>query len=126
MEVNRISQGGQNNLDFIDNNSQTNTNVNMQDKKPQKTDEDNDSNGKTQDKLDGKKLNKAVDMLNGFLKENKTHAEYEVHNTYKHDIIVKIVDDVTGQVVMEVPPKKILDMVAKMCEIVGVLFDRKA
>lgn len=126
MEVNRISQGGQNNLDFIDNNSQTNTNVNMQDKKPQKTDENDGSNGNTQDKIDAKKLNKAVDMLNGFLKENKTHAEYEVHNTYKHDIIVKIVDDVTGQVVMEVPPKKILDMVAKMCEIVGVLFDRKA
>lgn len=126
MEVNRISQGGQNNLDFIDNSSQTNTNVNMQDKKTQKIEENSNSNAKNQDKIDSKKLNKAVDMLNGFLQENKTHAEYEVHNTYKHDIIVKIVDDVTGQVVMEVPPKKILDMVAKMCEIVGVLFDKKA
>jgi flagellar protein FlaG len=40
--------------------------------------------------------------------------------------MIKIIDDKTGEVIQEVPPKKILDMVAKMLEIVGVLIDKKA
>ena len=38
----------------------------------------------------------------------------------------KIVDRDTKEVLVEVPPKKILDMIAKLCEISGVVFDKKA
>lgn len=72
-----------------------------------------------------KDLANAVDKLNKFLEDNKTHAEYEVHEKL-NDIMIKIVDDKTGDVIKEIPPKKILDMVAKMCEMVGALFDKKA
>lgn len=126
MEVNRICQGGQNTLDFVDNGSEAYVSTGEQQNNQQKISTDQNGSENSKEKVDAKKVSKAVDMLNGFLEENKTHAEYAVHDTYKHDIIVKIVDDATGQVIMEVPPKKILDMVAKMCEIVGVLFDRKA
>ena len=40
--------------------------------------------------------------------------------------MIKIIDDKTKQVIMEVPPKKILDMCAKLCELAGVLVDKKA
>ena len=39
--------------------------------------------------------------------------------------MIKIVDDDTGDVIAEIPPKKILDTVAKMCELIGVLIDKK-
>lgn len=70
-------------------------------------------------------VKKAVDKLNKFLEDDKTHAVYEVHSKFK-DLMIKIVDDKTGDVVLEIPPKKILDMIAKMCEMVGVMVDKKA
>ena len=68
---------------------------------------------------------KAVDKLNKFLQEDNTSAEYEVHEVFG-DIMIKIIDNDTKQVIMEVPPKKILDLVAKMMELAGVLVDKRA
>ena len=68
---------------------------------------------------------KAVDKLNKFLKDHNTSAEYEVHEFFG-DIMIKIVDNDTKEVIMEVPPKKILDVVAKMVELAGVFVDKKA
>ncbi|NKF06927.1 flagellar protein FlaG [Clostridium gasigenes] len=68
---------------------------------------------------------KAIDKLNKFLHEDNTRAEYSVHEVLG-DIMIKIIDNDTQEVLMEVPPKKILDVVAKMCELAGVLVDKKA
>lgn len=73
-----------------------------------------------------KDVKKAVDKLNKFLEGEKTHVEFERHDKFKSEFIVKIVDNETKEVIREVPPKKILDMVAKMCELAGVMFDKKA
>ena len=70
-------------------------------------------------------INKAIDKLNTFLKDQDTHAEYSVHEKL-NQIMIKIVDSTTDEVVLEIPPEKILDLVAKMCEMVGVLVDKKA
>lgn len=72
-----------------------------------------------------KDLDKALNKLNGFLKDDNTIAEYSVHEVLG-DVMVKIVDQDTKEIIMEIPPKKILDLVAKMCEIAGVLVDKKA
>jgi len=72
-----------------------------------------------------KDINKALDKLNTFLEDKRTHAEYAVHDKLK-DVMIKIVDDETGEVIQELPPKKVLDMVAKMCEMVGLIVDNKA
>lgn len=68
---------------------------------------------------------KAVDKLNKFLKHENTYAEYSVHDKLG-DIMIKIVDQDTKEVIMECPPKKILDLVAKMMELTGVAVDKKA
>lgn len=68
---------------------------------------------------------KAVDKLNKFLQDDNTRAEYAVHEVFG-DIMIKIIDNNTKEVLMEVPPKKILDVVAKMCELAGVLVDKRA
>lgn len=38
--------------------------------------------------------------------------------------MIKIIDDETKEVILEIPPQKILDMVASMCKQVGLL-DKK-
>ena len=67
---------------------------------------------RTEEKNYDEKLKKSVDKLNKFIDDEGAYAE--------------IIDKKTKEVIMEVPPKKILDMVAKMCEIAGVMFDKKA
>ena len=68
---------------------------------------------------------KAVEKLNKFLSEENTYAEYSIHEKFG-DIMIKIVDKDTKEVIMEYPPKKILDLIAKMCELSGIAIDKKA
>lgn len=63
--------------------------------------------------------------LDGVINDYGVHAEYEMHDKLK-DIMIKIVDDKSGQVISEIPPKKILDMIAKFCEMAGIIVDKKA
>ena len=70
-------------------------------------------------------VKKAVDKLNKVLEDSGTHVEYEKHKVLG-DIMIRIVNDETKEVIRELPPKKILDMVAKMCELAGLVVDGKA
>ena len=74
--------------------------------------------------VDTKALDKALKKLNKFLEDDNTHAEYSVHEDL-NAIMIKIVDDNTKEVIMEIPPEKILDMVASICKQFG-LIDQKA
>ena len=40
--------------------------------------------------------------------------------------MIKIIDENTKEVIVEYPPKKILDLIAKMCELAGIAIDKKA
>lgn len=70
-------------------------------------------------------LKNAVEDLNKVLKAEDAYAEYNVHDFFG-DILIKIVDNKTKEVLMECPPKKVIDLVAKLCEINGVLIDKEA
>lgn len=76
-------------------------------------------------KVKEKTLKIAVDKLNKFFSDKESSIEYEKHDVF-NAYIVKIVDKETREVIREIPPRKILDMVAAMCEIAGVLLDKKA
>lgn len=71
-----------------------------------------------------KDLDDALKKINNFLKDDKTHAEYSYHKEMK-TMMVKVIDENTKEVILEIPPKKILDMVASMMKQVGLL-DKKA
>lgn len=83
-----------------------------------------DSNKNEKQNFTKEDLDKAVNKLNKFLEDEKTHAEYKKHEDLG-TLMVKIVDDETEKVVMELPPEKVLDMIASLCRQVG-LFDKKA
>lgn len=76
--------------------------------------------------IEEKDIKKSVDKLNKFLQGEKTHVEFERHDKFKNEFIIKIIDDETKEVIKELPPKKILDMVAKMCELAGIMFNETA
>lgn len=117
MEVGKVSQGRQTSLEI---------NIRQNDLSIDKGNftQGNLSSSESKD-IKEVDIKKSVDKLNKFLEDEKVHAEYEVHDKLK-DVMIKIVNDETKEVIMEIPPKKILDMVAKMCEMVGVLVDKKA
>lgn len=116
MEIKVTSQGGQANLNMI------------QSKEVNKLSGNKDVVEAITNKNKGYReedLAKAVDKLNKFLRDEHTYAEYSIHEKLG-DIMVKIINQDTKEVIMECPPKKILDLVAKMMELVGVAIDKKA
>lgn len=50
--------------------------------------------------------------------------EFSIHEATKQ-IMVKIIDVTTDEVIRELPPEKVLDMVAAIWEAVGIIVDRK-
>lgn len=67
-----------------------------------------------------KTIERAVQSLQG----PQTTLEISVHEK-THDIMVKVLNRDTGELIREIPPEKTLDLVAKMMEIAGILVDEK-
>ncbi|PFG04671.1 flagellar protein FlaG [Bacillus sp. es.034] len=70
------------------------------------------------------KLQNVVQGMNEFLSASNTHLKFEFHDRLK-EYYVTIVDDVTKEVVREIPAKRMLDMYAAMTEFVGLMVDQK-
>ncbi|WP_242850458.1 flagellar protein FlaG [Clostridium botulinum] len=88
--------------------------------------EDENIDKKKNKEVKEKDIKESIKKLNKFLQGEKTHLEYERHDVFKNQFIVKIVDNKTKKVIKEIPPKKILDMVAEICRLAGVIVDKKA
>jgi flagellar protein FlaG len=50
--------------------------------------------------------------------------EFSIHEATK-EIMVKVIDVTTDEVIRELPPEKILDMVAAIWEVAGIIVDKK-
>ena len=95
---------------------------------------DNINNGNSNDKIANDKsqevynkkedVNKGIDSLNKLLEKQNTHAEYSIHKELGATMI-KIIDDKTQEIVMEIPKEKALDAVAAMLKNSGII-DEKA
>lgn len=110
-------------------NNYTNSNLNnnaIEVKGAQDTYKNNNenTNRSSDNAYDKKDLDKAVNKLNKFLEDDNTRAEYSVHKDLG-TVMIKIVDKNTDKVILELPPEKILNMVASMCKQVGLL-DKRA
>ena len=69
-------------------------------------------------------LIKMIERANKALEGKSTSFEFSIHEKTK-SIMVKVMDKETGSVIREIPSEKILDMVAKMCEMTGLILDEK-
>lgn len=82
------------------------------------------NNKKKNQEYSKNELDDALKKINNFLKNEHTHAEYSYHKEM-NTMMIKIINEDTKEVILEIPPKKILDMVASMCKQFGLL-DKKA
>ena len=128
MDVNGVGQNANNINAYISNSNSSDyaeTNTEVAIPQVQQVETKSSTENETENKEYSKKdLDSAIKKINNFMKDENTHAEYSYHKETQ-TVMIKIIDDDTKQVILEVPPKKILDMIASMCKECG-LFDRKA
>ena len=68
-------------------------------------------------------LIEAIERANKTLMGINTNFKFSIHEDTKA-IMVKVINSETQEVIREIPPEKILDMVAKMWELAGLIVDR--
>lgn len=73
----------------------------------------------------GDAVQEIVDGLNQALKAADKRLQFLVHEMTGR-IYVKVIDKQTDEVIKEIPPEKILDLVGRIQELVGILVDEKA
>lgn len=69
-------------------------------------------------------VEKTVEKLNRLMGLIEKKLKFEVHEK-SHRIMVTIIDEKSGEVLREVPPKKVLDMLSSFTEYIGLLVDKK-
>ena len=117
MEINRLTSNSQNVVD-----------VSSNDVFPKKTDIPNNKSSVEREKPDikvaRKDLDSSVNKANKIFYKNNTHLQFKIHDATK-DVIVKIIDDETGETLKEIPSEKFVDMMSKICEVAGIFVDEK-
>ena len=121
MELKVIGQGGQSNLNLISNNMLETSNKEVNEEMTVKEVDTRTINNTSSSE---EKVEEILKKINKYLRQDKKHAEYSVHNEL-HRVMIKIVDDKTDKVLMEVPPEKLLDAAVIFFEAAGVLMDKK-
>lgn len=69
-------------------------------------------------------LEKVIDAMNDMLKPAHTSSKFVLHEKL-NDYYVQVVDEVTQEVLKEIPNKKFLDMYADMIDFMGIFVDKK-
>lgn len=71
-----------------------------------------------------KELIKSIESANDELIVYDRRFEFSIHEKTKQ-IMVKVIDATTEEVIKEIPPEKILDLVAALWEISGLIVDER-
>lgn len=74
--------------------------------------------------LSKQELEKAVEQSNKLIFKDDNRFEFKIHERTGR-IMVKLVDKETDEIIKEIPPEKILDLVASIWDLVGILIDER-
>lgn len=74
--------------------------------------------------LNKESLEKAVEGINQMLEISRTHLKFTLHEELQ-EYYIQIIEDRTQEVIKEIPPKKLLDIVAAIWKLAGILVDEK-
>ncbi len=69
-------------------------------------------------------VEKATDKLNRLMGIVDKRLEFTIHEKSK-TVMVKVIDQETGNVIDEIPPKRLLDFLSSFREMVGLLVDKQ-
>lgn len=70
------------------------------------------------------KLQEAVDKINKTAVIFDRSLRFQIHEK-THRTMVSVIDIVKDKVIREIPPKEVLDLLAKMQDYIGLIFDKK-
>jgi len=85
---------------------------------------DAESSANENRQVNEEELIKAIEKANETFKGKNAKFEYSIHDETKR-IMVKVINSDSEEVIKEIPSEKILDMVAKIWEMTGILVDEK-
>lgn len=91
---------------------------------PRKVVEKKDNVSAAREEVPREEVEQVAAKLNRLMGLFEKNMKFEVHEK-SNRIMVKIIDDESGEVLTEIPPEKILDMLSSLQEFVGVLVDKK-
>ena len=115
-----VTYGNQTHIKNI-NIEQSNKSCKQEDiKELQDKEQNEDGNQENRNKLIKKNIEEASDNIEI---ENK-RLEFSIHKE-TNQIMIKVIDNNTQQLIREVPPEKILDIMAKMIEVSGNIIDKR-
>lgn len=83
-----------------------------------------DNIGFTEEKVSDTFLEKAIDKANFTFEIHNRSLRFKIHERL-NEVMVKVVDSETEEVIREIPPEKLLDMFANMLELAGLLVDER-
>lgn len=66
----------------------------------------------------------AIEKANKAISGGNRRFEFSIHEK-TNEIMVKVFNSETDELIREIPNEKILDMVAKLCEMAGILVDER-
>jgi flagellar protein FlaG len=69
-------------------------------------------------------VSRYIEDTNKKLEHNDMIFQYSVHEE-THQIMIKVINKQTQEVIREIPPEKILDIVANLWKIAGLIIDEK-
>jgi flagellar protein FlaG len=69
-------------------------------------------------------VEKTTEKLNRLMGIIDKRLSFSVHEE-SHRVMVKVIDQVTGDVINEIPPKKILDLLSSFTKLAGLVLDKR-
>ena len=93
-------------------------------RKEMKNDIFQDTSEKSDASISAKMILEAIERANRAISGANRRFEYSFHDK-TNEVIVKVIDSESNEVIREIPPKKILDLVASLMEIAGIIVDER-
>ncbi|MBC8317234.1 MAG: flagellar protein FlaG [Desulfobulbaceae bacterium] len=80
---------------------------------------------KQQEKLTNEELTSAVENIQARLDVMRTKLGFSIHEE-TDDIVIKVTDRESGDVIRQIPSEEVMELRARLDELVGIIFDKKA
>lgn len=98
--------------------------VNNQEKKVQSQEINKEAKGLEEKKYSQDEVIDIIEAANAEFVLYDRRFEFSIHEKTKQ-IMVKVLDSTTDEVIKELPPEKVLDIVAGLLEVAGIIIDKK-
>jgi flagellar protein FlaG len=74
--------------------------------------------------IDQEDIMQAIKQANKALEGTNRRFEYSVHEQ-TNTIMIKVINSDTDEIIREIPPERILNLIAKLWELAGLIVDKK-